>query len=30
VDGDKMQGKGEVDLGTEKKDFDIGGTREKK
>jgi len=30
VDGDKMQGKGEVDLGSEKKDFDIGGTREKK
>ena len=30
VDGDKIQGKGEVDLGTEKKDFDIGGTREKK
>jgi hypothetical protein len=30
VDGDKIQGKGEVDLGTDKKDFDIGGTREKK
>src|SRR5262245_41076506 len=29
VDGDKMQGKGEVDLGTEKRDFDISGKREK-
>jgi hypothetical protein len=30
VDGDKIQGKGEVEVGSEKRDFDIGGTREKK
>jgi hypothetical protein len=30
VDGDKITGKGAVDVGGEKRDFDIGGKREKK
>jgi hypothetical protein len=30
VDGDKVQGKGELEFGGEKRDFDITGAREKK
>jgi len=30
VDGDKLQGKGEVEVGGEKREFDFAGTREKK
>ena len=30
VDGDKLKGKGEVDVGGEKREFDIEGSREKK
>jgi hypothetical protein len=30
VDGDKIKGKGAVEVGTEKRDFDIEGKREKK
>jgi hypothetical protein len=30
VDGDKVQGKAELEIGGEKRDFDIAGTRDKK